>query len=94
MRGEVVSEYGFIFGFIVLATGLSIVIYLLSYLLVPKVYDVEKLSAYECGFDPFADTRGVFDVRFYFGVYPFYCIRSRGNLPVPLDRFSLRVGSF
>jgi len=27
--------------------------------------DAEKLSAYECGFDAFDDTRGRFDVRFY-----------------------------
>ena len=26
---------------------------------------VEKLSSYECGFDPFDDARTVFDVRFY-----------------------------
>ena len=25
----------------------------------------EKLSAYECGFDPYEDARNVFDVRFY-----------------------------
>lgn len=65
MRGAVVNEYGFVLGFVVLSTLLSVVIYLLSFLLVPKVYDVEKLSAYECGFDPFLDTRGMFDVRFY-----------------------------
>ncbi|NBX04013.1 MAG: NADH-quinone oxidoreductase subunit A [Alphaproteobacteria bacterium] len=27
--------------------------------------DSEKLSSYECGFDPFSDARGKFDVRFY-----------------------------
>jgi NADH-quinone oxidoreductase subunit A len=27
--------------------------------------DVEKISAYECGFDPYEDARNVFDVRFY-----------------------------
>lgn len=27
--------------------------------------DTEKLSPYECGFDPFGDARGKFDVRFY-----------------------------
>ncbi|KAJ3678911.1 hypothetical protein LUZ61_021170 [Rhynchospora tenuis] len=25
----------------------------------------EKLSAYECGFDPFGDARSRFDIRFY-----------------------------
>jgi len=27
--------------------------------------DTEKLSAYECGFDPYEDARNHFDVRFY-----------------------------
>lgn len=27
--------------------------------------DAEKLSAYECGFDPYEDARNLFDVRFY-----------------------------
>jgi NADH-quinone oxidoreductase subunit A len=27
--------------------------------------DSEKLSSYECGFDPYEDARNVFDVRFY-----------------------------
>lgn len=27
--------------------------------------DTEKLSAYECGFDPYEDARNSFDVRFY-----------------------------
>nr|QGN73917.1 NADH dehydrogenase subunit 3 [prasinophyte sp. MBIC10622] len=27
--------------------------------------DPEKISAYECGFDPFDDARGRFDIRFY-----------------------------
>ncbi len=27
--------------------------------------DIEKLSSYECGFDPYEDARNVFDIRFY-----------------------------
>ena len=30
-----------------------------------KKPDPEKLSAYECGFEPFEDSRMEFDVRFY-----------------------------
>jgi NADH-quinone oxidoreductase subunit A len=30
-----------------------------------KSGDTEKLSAYECGFNPFDDSRSEFDVRFY-----------------------------
>lgn len=31
----------------------------------PSKPDSEKLSPYECGFEPFEDTRAPFDVRFY-----------------------------
>lgn len=54
---------------IYLAFGLSIllslVIFGLSYFLVPKELDIEKLSAYECGFDPFEESREKFEVHFY-----------------------------
>ncbi|MBK8907198.1 MAG: NADH-quinone oxidoreductase subunit A [Rhodospirillales bacterium] len=36
-----------------------------SYIVVPQKPDMAKDSAYECGFDPFEDSRGRFDVRFY-----------------------------
>jgi NADH-quinone oxidoreductase subunit A len=36
-----------------------------SLLLARQKPDAEKLSAYECGFAPFDDTRRRFDVRFY-----------------------------
>jgi len=29
------------------------------------VPDAEKISAYECGFDPYEDARNIFSVRFY-----------------------------
>jgi NADH-quinone oxidoreductase subunit A len=41
------------------------VIILLSYSFSTSSPDVEKVSAYECGFDPYEDARNVFDVRFY-----------------------------
>ena len=37
----------------------------LSYVIASQNGDTEKLSAYECGFDPFDDARNIFDVRFY-----------------------------
>jgi NADH-quinone oxidoreductase subunit A len=43
----------------------AIILYFLSYFLVLKNYDIEKISAYECGFDPFENARIKFDVRFY-----------------------------
>ena len=38
---------------------------MMNFLFSPKNPDPEKLSAYECGFDAFDDSRRQFDVRFY-----------------------------
>ena len=59
------TEYLVIFIAIFVASFLSFIIFLLSFTLVIKKTDVEKVSTYECGFDPFEDTRNTFDVRFY-----------------------------
>jgi NADH-quinone oxidoreductase subunit A len=37
----------------------------LPFLVAKQQPDAEKLSAYECGFEPFDDARRKFDVRFY-----------------------------
>jgi NADH-quinone oxidoreductase subunit A len=50
---------------LVFSVILSFVIILLSYTFSTSTPDVEKVSAYECGFDPYEDARNVFDVRFY-----------------------------
>jgi NADH-quinone oxidoreductase subunit A len=44
---------------------LACLIIVLSYSLSISTPDSEKVSAYECGFDPYEDARNVFDVRFY-----------------------------
>jgi len=59
------AEYGGILLGLALCLVLAIVFAGLSYVVSAKQADVEKVSAYECGFDPFDDTRKTFDVRFY-----------------------------
>ena len=44
---------------------LGLIIFGLSYFLAVQNPDAEKMSAYECGFEPFEDARNKFDVRFY-----------------------------
>jgi NADH-quinone oxidoreductase subunit A len=51
--------------FIGVALGLACVIMLASFILARQRPDSEKLSPYECGFEPFSDARSKFDVRFY-----------------------------
>nr|YP_011008380.1 NADH dehydrogenase subunit 3 [Sporochnus bolleanus]WBP70351.1 NADH dehydrogenase subunit 3 [Sporochnus bolleanus] len=50
------------FGF---SLGLAFLIFGASYSLAISEADSEKLSSYECGFDPYEDARNAFDVRFY-----------------------------
>ena len=38
---------------------------IIGYIFSPKHPTTEKLSSYECGFEPFDDARAPFDVRFY-----------------------------
>jgi len=51
--------------FLVVASGIGLVLLGLGFLIGTGSKDVEKLSAYECGFEPFEDTRTKFDVRYY-----------------------------
>ena len=65
MLFDFLSEYLSIIIFLFLALALSIGFILINYTLSPKNPDPEKLSAYECGFEAFSDSRIQFDVRFY-----------------------------
>jgi len=50
---------------LVVSSILSLALFLITYYLNPKDLEPEKLSPYECGFDPFTDARQSFDVKFY-----------------------------
>ena len=51
--------------FLGVAAALGSVLIGLGFLFGPRRPDSEKLSAYECGFEPFSDARMKFDVRYY-----------------------------
>ena len=59
------EDYLSIIIFLFVALLLSVGFILLNYLFSPKKPDPEKLSAYECGFEAFSDSRMEFDIRFY-----------------------------
>jgi len=54
-----------IFWFIFFSFCLSLILFIVSMFL--STYDpyYEKVSAYECGFEPFQDARNKVDIRFY-----------------------------
>ena len=65
MLADFLKDYLAIIIFLIVALGLSFAFVAINYLAAPKNPDPEKLSAYECGFEAFDDSRMEFDVRFY-----------------------------
>ena len=59
------TDYLSITIFLFIALFLSIGFIVANFLASPSNPDPEKLSAYECGFEAFDDSRMEFDVRFY-----------------------------
>nr|YP_010146005.1 NADH dehydrogenase subunit 3 [Pseudo-nitzschia pungens]QQO80628.1 NADH dehydrogenase subunit 3 [Pseudo-nitzschia pungens] len=59
------EEYLSVLIYVCFATFLGLLIISLSYFLVTQSPETEKLSTYECGFDPYGDTRDQFNIRFY-----------------------------
>ena len=65
MSLEFLNNYLTIVIFLAIALILSLGFVVLNFAFSPKNPDPEKLSAYECGFEPFNDSRMEFDIRFY-----------------------------
>ncbi|MGQ0811453.1 MAG: NADH-quinone oxidoreductase subunit A [Nitrospiraceae bacterium] len=62
---DYLARYFPIFLFVMIALAFGVVTLVLSYLVQPKYPEPEKLSAYECGSEPFSDARMPFPVRYY-----------------------------
>ena len=65
MSIDFLNDYLTIIIFLAIALILSLGFLILNFAFSPKNPDPEKLSAYECGFEPFNDSRMEFDIRFY-----------------------------
>ena len=65
MLADFLKDYLSIIIFLFVSLGLSVGFIILNFLFSPNKPDPEKLSAYECGFEAFGDSRMEFDVRFY-----------------------------
>ena len=65
MLSEFLNNYFSILIFLFISLFLSAGFIVLNFILSPSKPDPEKLSAYECGFEPFSDSRIEFDIRFY-----------------------------
>src|SRR5436305_273058 len=62
---SLLREYLPILVFLGIALGFAVVIIVASLVVARQLPDSEKLSPYECGFEPFEDARSKFDVRYY-----------------------------
>jgi NADH:ubiquinone oxidoreductase subunit 3 (subunit A) len=58
-------EFVSIFVYFLIASVLALLLVGVSFIFATKKSDPEKISAYECGFDPFDDARSRFDIQFY-----------------------------
>lgn len=59
------SELFFVLIHFIVSLLLSIVIFVFSYLFSIQNPETEKMSVYECGFEPYDGARKKFDVKFY-----------------------------
>ena len=58
-------EYFNILILLIIGIVLGLILILLSVIFATDKGDVEKLSAFECGFEPFDETKGKFEIHFY-----------------------------
>ena len=65
MLFDFLRDYATILIFLFISIGLGFAFILVNFFFSPSNPDPEKLSAYECGFEAFDDSRMKFDVRFY-----------------------------
>jgi NADH-quinone oxidoreductase subunit A len=59
------ANYGPVVIFMAIAAAFGVGTLVFSYVIQPRIYSSEKLSAYECGSEPISDARMPFTVRYY-----------------------------
>lgn len=59
------GEYCLVYFFFLLGLLITVLLFIFSYFFILKEDSIEKSSVYECGFDPFDDTRKQFDIHYY-----------------------------
>lgn len=64
LKGDL-TDYFSILVFMGIGFAIAFLLIFLSFLRGPRRPDAQKLSPYECGFEPFSDARIKFDVRYY-----------------------------
>lgn len=59
------SEYIFLYKYFIFCLIVSLLLFSISFFFIYQSIEIEKASSYECGFNPFSDSRVKFEIRFY-----------------------------
>lgn len=89
---ELVNNTVFLKAVLLVGFGLGILIFGVSAVAAPAVWNLDKSGSYECGFDPFEDARSRFDVRFYLVALLFIIFDLEVAFLFPLVGGSFPVG--
>lgn len=92
-RIAVLAEYFPSLLFLIVATGIGIVLMLVGRFLGPRSPDPRKLSPYECGFEAFEDARMKFDVRYYLIAIQFIVFDLEIIFIVPWTQVFMEIGA-
>jgi NADH-quinone oxidoreductase subunit A len=88
------NEYIPIFIFILIALVMGVMPLMITTILAEQKPDAEKLSAYECGFEAFEDSRMQFDVRFYLIAILFVVFDLESAFMIPWAIVLNKIGLF
>lgn len=58
-------EYLYILKYLMIFLIIGLLLFFISFFFVYQKPTIEKISAYECGFNPFGDARSKFEIRYY-----------------------------
>jgi len=89
-------QYFPIFVFFLICMLLAFIIILMSFISAKQLKDAEKVSAYECGFDPFnyKDVQSILNIRFYLVGILFIIFDIEVVFLVPWSMCLNKLGSF
>ena len=58
-------DFSILLLYMIVSLFIAVLMFILPFLIAPEAADAEKISSYECGFEPFEDARVKFDIHFY-----------------------------
>lgn len=59
------EQYNFLLVHLFISIIITCVLFIVAFILSPKQLTFEKLSSYECGFEPFKTAHSVFNIQFF-----------------------------